>query len=233
LLPWDSAHFGVRVARVEGHRLEDPEAVHRFVDDNAVDCVYFLADFEPETIRAAEDMGFRLVDQRVTLERDLDASLAPSPRTRPATTEDLPALLAIAKDAFIDSRFFSDPHFDRERSCALYAEWTRKSVSGELASFVHVLDVAGTPSGFITGRVEGAKGTIGLVGVSPSARGHGVGSALLDSALASFRERGCSTAVVVTQGRNVEALRFYERKGFVTVAFQLWYHGWPRADRRR
>src|SRR5688500_2545743 len=49
--------------------------------------------------------------------------------------------------------------------------------------------------------------------VAPSARGAGVGSALLDAALAWARGRAAARLVVETQNVNVPACRFYARCG--------------------
>ena len=48
----------------------------------------------------------------------------------------------------------------------------------------------------------------------PAAWGRGVGSALMEAALADLRERGCSEATVWSFAGNERANRFYERHGF-------------------
>jgi dTDP-4-amino-4,6-dideoxy-D-galactose acyltransferase len=84
VLPWDSGFFGCRVGRVLAGRLDRAglAAVDSWCREQAIDCLYFLADSEdPATAALAEEGGFRLVDLRVTLERPLtpDPSPIPSP----------------------------------------------------------------------------------------------------------------------------------------------------------
>jgi ribosomal protein S18 acetylase RimI-like enzyme len=58
-----------------------------------------------------------------------------------------------------------------------------------------------------------------------------LGRQLIDSSLEYFRQNGVERATVVTQGRNVDSHRLYERCGFLTQSVQLWYHCWFRSDR--
>ncbi len=54
--------------------------------------------------------------------------------------------------------------------------------------------------------------------VDPSRRGAGVGSAILARALRLCRERGCARVTLLTDARNTEAQRFYEKSGFAQSA---------------
>lgn len=55
--------------------------------------------------------------------------------------------------------------------------------------------------------------------VAPSARGRGVGRALVDGAILDARTRGARCLWVETQTVNVPAIRFYEALGFVWCGF--------------
>ena len=133
VLPWDSAFFGFRIGRV---LLESPaadelsEAVHQ-ADRDGIQCLYWLvgcADTSPSA--AAASCGFRLVDLRVTFEQTLSVPAAgdsPVSGVRRYVPEDLPALVALARESHRDSRFFRDGNFALERCEALYEEWIRKS----------------------------------------------------------------------------------------------------------
>lgn len=242
LLAWDSAFFGRRIGRVRDSRLT-PEmlaAIDRWTADEAVDCLYFLADSgDPETTPLAEAGGFQLVDLRVTLARrgggspngagPAEPAPASPPRVRPASAEDLPALRRIAAVSHRDSRFYHDRHFDRSRCDALYAAWIEKSCA-DPAGIVLVAtppDPAGRPAGYITGTIEkDGEGRIGLLAVAADAQGRGVGGQLIAAALDWFAGRGADPVSVVTQGRNVRAQRIYQRFGMLTRSVELWYHRW-------
>ena len=268
LRDWDSTFFGASIAQVAASRLAPARLARIVADADAagIDCLYFLADAtDPETVRAAEQSGFSLVDVRLTLAcglapdgqdagaagsrdrgaagesqqsvaADSDPAAGDRARIRVASPADRPALTALARTSHRNTRFYRDLRFDRDRCDDLYATWIERSVAGELADVVWVVDVDGAALGYLTltteprGAVDGSSGgrssTIGLVAVDPACRGRGYGDALLREACAWTRRRGIPRAVVVTQGNNAGAARFYQRAGFVTSRVELWYHRW-------
>lgn len=116
LLEWDTSFFGFRVARIVDNKLT-PATAQAAIDwslKEKITCLYFLADFyDPETVCAAEAAGFGLKDVRMTYGRNLTSSdplLNSKPEDglliRTARDVDVPDLEDIAKDAYLDSRFF-------------------------------------------------------------------------------------------------------------------------------
>jgi ribosomal protein S18 acetylase RimI-like enzyme len=76
-------------------------------------------------------------------------------------------------------------------------------------SFVHAL------------RSLGRYAVIQEMYVDPSARGGGVGRAVLDRALAECRERGCAFVELGTPTDGARQIAFYERAGFSNVGARL------------
>src|SRR5262245_35005785 len=233
-LDWDTRFFGVRVASLQARALGhgQMERELEWCRTNAIECVYLLADAgDLETLRTAQERGFRLVDIRVTFEARLDRELPraragdPS-RVRLARPEDVPSLRAIAAVSHTDSRFYADPRFDRERCSELYATWIERSCNG-WADVVFVAELEREPVGYLScHRRPDGRGDIGLVGVAARAANQGLGSALVARALTWFREQGLARATVVTQARNVGAQRLYQSAGFQTASVALWHHLW-------
>ena len=60
----------------------------------------------------------------------------------------------------------------------------------------------------------------------PEFQGQGIGHSLVNYAFKWFTEMDIIEIVVITQGRNISAQRFYQKYGFVTKSLQLWYHKW-------
>ncbi len=232
-LAWDTAHFGVPIGRIAGSTVSAADVVE--ADQLGLRCLYLLVQAtDSRAVGAAEALGFRLIDERVTLGRPLVGNEpsgldhAGSAAVRGAVAADLGALESIALTAHVDSRFFADPHFDREAAATLYVAWLRNSLAGELADIVLVVEDAGTPAGYITGRIDPGRETIaiGLFAVAEHARGRSLGSRLLAAFLAAANERRVATATVVTQGANVGALRIYHAAGFRPIRSELWFHRW-------
>jgi dTDP-4-amino-4,6-dideoxy-D-galactose acyltransferase len=231
-LPWDSEFFGVRIARVNGNRIDAPRlaAINDWCNSNAIECLYLLADAnDAQTVRVAE--GFVLTDIRVRFELPLtaDPPVAPGMHVRPFRAEDVPALRAVAGASHRDSRFYYDEHFDRSRCDELYRTWLQRSTEG-WADAVFVADWEGSPAGYISCHLSGTDGSIGLIAVHPEARGRGLAGQLVKSALAYFSATEMKRALVVTQGRNIASQRLYQKCGFITESVQLWFHRWfPRS----
>lgn len=229
-LDWDSEFFGKQIYRANVDRLD--EAVVRRIStesrERGADCVYLLVDSEAmHQASLVENVGFRLMDARVTLGTELSESFRPesSPAVRHALEDDVADLEAIAAVSHTDSRFYADPRL-AAKAPELYRVWIAKSVRAD-EELVLVADVSGKAVGYFTAhRTSKDSGQIGLVGVGAEARGRGFGRALMQGALGWFREGGMHRVEVVTQARNLAAQRLYQRSGFVTKNVQLWFHKW-------
>ena len=82
---------------------------------------------------------------------------------------------------------------------------------GEPPGFVALVD--GEPMGLLTYRIEGVECEIVLL--DAGIEGKGVGSALIEAAREAATGAGCTRLCLVTTNDNVEALRFYQKRGFV------------------
>lgn len=237
ILAWDSSFWRARIAKARTNALtpQNVHAIDAWCARNDVDCLYFLArSDDAETMRLAEDHGFRLVDIRLSFEHRLDSGdVARPPEVegpiiiRAAREDDIPALQAIARGSYHDTRFYYDERFPEERCHRLYETWIRRSCEG-FADAVLVAERASRPVGYVTCHLQGkaATGSIGLVGVDQAARGQHVGQALVRHALAWFAKKGTRDVTVVTQGRNIAAQRLYQRCGFLTKGMEHWHHKW-------
>lgn len=202
----------------------DAEAVDRWARDHDVACLYVLGRDDPGAAVEAEEAGFRLMDVRMELGRP--AAGDESSSLRPATADDVEPLRELARANHRITRFYADPNFPDERCDELYATWISRSIEG-WADAVLVADVDGRPAGYVSCHaLEWGWGSIGLIGVGPDARGRGLGRELVNGAVGWARERGLERVTVVTQGRNVPALRTFEGCGFRTDEVGLSFHKW-------
>jgi len=234
-LPWDSAHFGLRIARSTLRQFDSGAypKLEKACMDLDLDCLYFLADAaDHATISALLKCGFDFVDIRLTLEARVGA--IPSARAqdglllRSGLASDLEALLPIAGGSYGQSRFFVDTRFGRERASLMYEIWLEKSLTSDFADNVVVAEILGRAVGFITIHLNKppGEGNIGLVGVAESARGKGCASGMLHQASRWLSAHGLDRLNVVTQGSNVSAQRLYQRSGFVSRSVEIWFHKW-------
>lgn len=85
---------------------------------------------------------------------------------------------------------------------------------GESPGFVAISD--GKPVGLLTYRIENDECEIVLL--DSGFEGKGIGSVLIAAAKEAAAEAGCSRLWLVTTNDNVDALRFYQKRGFVIAA---------------
>ena len=134
---------------------------------------------------------------------------------RQATVTDLPAITALLADDEIGAAR-ETPH-DRapydESFAAIAADPNQLLVVGErCGQIVATMQLTFIPGlsrrGTWRAQIEGVR-------VASSARGDGLGEALMRWAIEQARSRGCALAQLTSDARRQDAHRFYERLGFV------------------
>lgn len=221
--PFESSIAGVPVGRLRLDRGEPAELAEAIADAAASGVRHLVA-----TIGAAEhawswklnEQGFRLVDVAVTLRREKGEAQA-WPEVRMAVPEDLAPILRDCATLFPLSRYYTDPFLGHDKADELHRRWITNSFQGRAAA-VFVADHGGEAAGFLTALVDGDRGRIDLVGVAPHAKGRGLGTKMISTALHWFDER-VSEVLVKTQAHNYPALAIYTRLGFFLYLSELTY----------
>ena len=107
------------------------------------------------------------------------------------------------------------------------ANWSeqRLSVASTSPGIALVSEREGSLAGFLFARQIGDEAEILNVGVLPSERRCGVGSALLREALNQLRRRGASRVFLEVRESNRKAIAFYNKHGFSeTGRRKAYYH---------
>jgi ribosomal protein S18 acetylase RimI-like enzyme len=235
-LEWDSQFFACRIARVEHTRLTQDLGgqVLAWCSLNQIDCLYLKVDSnDAESVRVAEALRCQLVDLKVAFEQTMTGPPPKPDSMRLWREPDIDELARIAAASHLDTRFYYDGRFPRERCDELYRVWIERSCRG-WADAVFVAEHRGRPAGYISCHLSSSEaGSIGLIGVASEARGCGLGKSLVQAALRFFWDNGRRYTTVVTQGRNLASQRLYQRCGFVTQSVALYYHRWftPSSER--
>ncbi len=145
---------------------------------------------------------------------------------RLATVDDLDTLRHLGATTFRETyRAISDPrevdeYADEHFTAGRVAAWFAKPCARTLLAFI-----AGQPVGYAHlrhARVPACVSDRKAVELSrlyllASAQGHGLGNALMTALLAQATELGDRTIWLGAYDRNVKALAFYARRGFVQV----------------
>jgi dTDP-4-amino-4,6-dideoxy-D-galactose acyltransferase len=234
-LAWDSERFGFPVARVDGAVRAD--GLSGVIDQAAGAGFALVYWFVPLGSNVPEELvvrhGGRLVDRKVRY----TARVKDLPRLRMSRSmesyraevvDDEIRELALQGSAF--SRFRVDSRLDARIVEILYDAWITRSVRREIADEVLVARTDGRAVGLVTLAENSGRGDIGLLAVDKSARGKGLGRALVHAAISWSRERHHETAQVVTQLDNRPACALYEACGYAIDLVEHVYHFWL-ADR--
>ncbi len=217
MMAWDTEFWGVRVGRAE--RLD---GLSEWAAANTVGLVCLLVDTVRE-VQEAEERGFRLMDVRVTLEQSLE-NMGVFVEPQPALPSEHGDIERIAHGAFTLSRFYADPRLDDADCGALYASWARQGI--EAGTALVERSRSGYVRGFVTMALEGRGASIELIATGPEDRRKGAGRQLVLQGMRWAQDRGATSISVVTQGRNVGALRVFEGAGFRITGTQFWLHKW-------
>ena len=89
-----------------------------------------------------------------------------------------------------------------------------RHVADQLPAFV--AEVAGARSGLATYRLDDEEAE--LISLDALSTGRGSGSALRGAVIDAASERGCQRLRVITTNDNLDAIRFYQRRGLRLVA---------------
>ncbi len=239
-LAWDSEQIGMSAARVDllvsggGYQeaLERKVSLLRnVVEECRLQGVRYLtarvSANDLSTVHALGRSGFELMDGILTFSLSLrDARPAPSRGgfdVRLFQPGDLDQILAIARSAYTCDRFHADRALAGGAADRLYAEWVRRSCSGEEADAVVVAARKDRVLGYVTCKVTPPVGSIVLVATAEEARGQGVARAALEGAFDWFRAQAVETVEVGTQMQNMSACRLYEQNGFRMSRMGLTY----------
>ena len=232
-LQWDSEFFGFPIGKLEGKnpgRLQIG-AFLRWRAASDFRCIYYLVPCDDvASINMTRTLRFQYVDLRVTLTKSHWPTASPHSSlntiVRTYRAGDLSALTKIAAVAHLDSRFYTDTRFPRERTSKLYQVWIEKACADRTGS-VFVADLDGDVAGYLVCKqLNASEGQIDLFAVRNDARGKGLGSSLLSEAGRWFDSHGIAAVKVVTQGRNLPGLSLYQRHGFHVKSIDIWFHWW-------
>ncbi|WP_430333371.1 GNAT family N-acetyltransferase [Rhodococcus sp. ACT016] len=142
---------------------------------------------------------------------------------RTATPADYETVGELTADVYIGGGFVSeaDTYADRLRDTATRAEHAEVLVAEVDGRIVGSVTIAEPASSFADVAERGEL-EFRMLAVSESARGKGVGSALVKHVLDVAYDRGDRAVVISTQPEMVDARRIYDRNGFVPVPERNW-----------
>lgn len=230
-LEWDSNFFGKKIADLAIPKgAVDMARLKAYVADEAIQLVQACVDIrDQEDICVLEDNGFHFVDMRVLLNlavvQNISADMDMSVFKR-ATLQDMPMLERAGRGIFTEhSRYSRQKLFDTVRVDDFYVTWIENAIKAQHDDMCYMLQAEDDVLGFVTLRHVSSKTLrIGLIGVAKDYQHKGIGRQLLQFVKFYANDHGFSAVKVVTEGKNLDALRFYLRHGWEISELKSWYY---------
>jgi [ribosomal protein S18]-alanine N-acetyltransferase len=138
-------------------------------------------------------------------------------KIRPATAGDIPALMALEKEA------------------ATAAHWSEKQYQADFSNsgpalMALVIEDQGTPQGFLVARGVEREWAIENVVVRPSLRRRGLATRLLTEFLGTIRLQNAEAVFLEVRESNAAARKLYESLSFVQTGRRRGYYQNPQED---
>lgn len=229
ILDWDSNFFCKKVAKIDINVWDEDYLNSHLATYKALDfdLVYiFLSGeiFLPKSIQSLYNC--HLVDCKMiynTFIEKTEYNLSPSIVDYKG---DASVLYDLALQAGVDSRYKSDPYFERDDFERLYKAWIDNSVQRAIADKIFVFQEQKSIHGFVTVKIRDNESSIGLIATDVRCRGAGIGSMLLSVVKKYAGDSNASCLNVATQKENTGACSFYEKNGFYLESQMNVYHAW-------
>lgn len=218
-LDWDTEHFEMLCGRCESHNYSP---VISNSDVIAYDMISFFGTFK----FALEDCGTLIkVTDQVTYEVPIISIDSDAPRLTYIENSDELKNCAHDFADFVDSRFYQDARFDKEKVGEMYVNWIRNSLNHKSKSsllFVNEtsLELIGIIVYSITDKVR-----LELINVRSNFRGLGYGREMLNVFQRFLFGRNIESYYVGTQKDNLSANRLYTKMGGKKIE-EISIHHW-------
>jgi ribosomal protein S18 acetylase RimI-like enzyme len=220
---WLKSIFGHDVFRISEFGSESLQRDHLFSaipKEGESFCYAKVPVGQSDVLHGFLDIGFKLVDVNITLDRESDDAHDPflnNFNIREACENDNLAVQNIAGICFTKSRFHKDPGIPKEIANQIKRCWVENYFKGERGETLIVSELNGIPAGFLA--IAKSKindktiRIIDLIGVHPEFQGKGAGQQMVSFFINDSIGK-CDLLRVGTQIGNFPSLHLYEKSGF-------------------
>lgn len=206
---WLSNYFEYAVYNYKAERDNIPSAFPQGL------VISKIATSEIDILNALLNYNFRLIETALVFNQAKLLTHAVTHNIRDAQLNDKFQVCNIAKDAFVNSRFYQDNNIDNSIASRIKTDWIANYFNGERGSDLLVAyngDV-------VTGFVLLIDNIIDLIAVAKNYQNQGVAKDLIKVA-----NDKCGLLTVGTQLINIASINFYEKNNFVLAKSQYVLH---------
>lgn len=227
LLDWDSNFFNLKIAEVISSNISECEKFLSDINWHIYDLIYIIIPNDTSEIKSHSLGG--PIDIKYTFSLNLDHNRSYYiDKNIKIISKPSEKLLDLAFQSGHESRFKLDKNFKEGEFERFYTIWIVNSFNGIMANYVLGYYEDHKLLGFISLKFKEDKGEIGLFAVDSNIRNKGIGTKLMQGAIAISHLYNKSTLNVATQKENKTACNFYKKMGFTLKKVETIYHKWNK-----
>jgi RimJ/RimL family protein N-acetyltransferase len=228
-LDWDTKFFSFNVAQIISKNLYtlDFEKKLKILKDKKIKLLQYKCDINDEkNLDAAQRNNFKYVDLRIQYKKKIKLNIESKKYLLSvAKKKDISILKKKFASRFNFTRYYTDNNFDKKKILEFYKNWIERSVKGQFDDYTLLMKEKNKIIGFCTLKERSNNSaTIGLVSVIKSKNQYGL--KLIKGVENFLFLKGIKKLYVVTQGRNHQAQKLYDRCFFKIDKVKCYYHLW-------
>jgi len=225
LLRWDTDFFGFNVYAAYNLPKEQFIKAISKLYNKSNNLIYYFSDKEFKVKKILNQYNGIHVDTKVTYRKNLnknnlieDDKIILYKHNQPNEQLYNLALLSGKYSRFKDKRL---PPWTFEKMYRIWIENACKNSDTTVLVSINNEKI----NGFVTVKIDEDKtGHIGLIGVAENAQGQGIGRSLMQTAEVFVSKNGGLAVQVPTQKENIQANKFYKKRGYSELSIVLVYH---------
>jgi ribosomal protein S18 acetylase RimI-like enzyme len=226
-LDYDSEFFKKKIFRILNEEIKkySIKEIEKEIVQNEAEIIYAFSEVNGKNIDKLTKLDFHLINIRQTYSIDITFKDKQNNKNIKLLTEIKSSTSTIEQFSIPlskTSRYYKDEVL-KSSSSDFYTKWISNSFKNKKIYKLVYKDKKSL-LGFVTFRIEKNEAFIDLVCVLPKIKNHGIGTALMQECLSFLNSKNIKTLFLVTQGENIDGIRFYEKQGFRIKNTQLVFH---------
>ena len=185
-----------------------------------------------DEINDIQKNGFKIIECELNfMKRNsiLQKEYNPKIKIRLSNNKDEEEVRKIASKAFVHSRFYKDPNFDKKVASKIKEEWAGNFFKGKRGDHLIVGEYNNSIVGFLLLLVRNGNLIIDLIAVKEINRGLGIAKSMILFAEKNFMD-DLKLFSVGTQLSNLSAINLYNNMGFSLISSNYAFHLHTKKD---
>ena len=229
LLNWDTKFFSFKIAQIKTKNLKSFFSSNKLelMRKKNIKLIQFVCNIYDEiNLYEAQKNNFKYVDLRIQYKKNLKQNnISNKYYISKARKKNIPLLKKNFAHRFNLTRYYTDNNFDKKKNLHFYKNWIERSVKGRFDNYTLIMKEREKILGFCTITEKNhTTAIIGLIGTIKNTNGYG--SILIKLVENYLVSRGIKKFYVITQGRNHQAQKLYDKNFYKIDKVECYYHLW-------